>query len=311
MNIFSWIRKSKFGSSIHYQITPRKVKYDWADTPIDWIPQQPFASYFINQVHMILPEGEFWMCRMFNRVLPQIKDDKLREDIHAFIRQEAMHAKAHVTAHQEYLEQRQIDPSRNLAVMDFVFKNLLSDQPLGYQLPKILERQWDLFRLGVIATAEHLTCAFGQYGLYNTRWAELGADPEMLDLVKWHGAEEIEHRTVAFDVYRHLGGGYIARYYLSYAVMLGTLVFWLDGAAHLMKQDVRFKQHQPSFFKPWIWKEWIKLSLQDNQILPTPIWMLKQQVSYLMPWYNPEQEASTADALAYIAQSRGALRAAA
>jgi predicted metal-dependent hydrolase len=46
------------------------------------------------------------------------------------------------------------------------------------------------------------------------KMGRLGADPEMVDLVKWHGAEEIEHRTVAFDLYRHLGGGYIARYYL-------------------------------------------------------------------------------------------------
>jgi predicted metal-dependent hydrolase len=29
----------------------------------------------------------------------------------------------------------------------------------------------------------------------------------MIDLIKWHGSEEIEHRTVAFDLYRHLGGG--------------------------------------------------------------------------------------------------------
>ena len=43
----------------------------------------------------------------------------------------------------------------------------------------------------------------------------------MIDLIKWHGSEEIEHRTVAFDLYRHLGGSYIARYYLSVAVIVG------------------------------------------------------------------------------------------
>ncbi len=63
----------------------------------------------------------------------------------------------------------------------------------------------------------------GKYALYNTEWERLGADPNMLDLVKWHGAEEIEHRSVAFDLYRHLGGGYIARYYLSVVVIIGVI----------------------------------------------------------------------------------------
>ena len=155
------------GSSIDYMITPRKVKYDWQNTPIDWIPNEPFMSYFINQVHMILPEGEFWMCRVFNKVLPNITDAKLKADVQAFIRQEAMHATAHVSAHKEYLSERQIDPSFNLKIMDYVFKQVMADQPLGYQLSPFLQKHWDVMRVGLAATAEHLTCALGQYGLYN------------------------------------------------------------------------------------------------------------------------------------------------
>lgn len=72
----------------------------------------------------------------------------------------------------------------------------------------------------------------------------------MLDLVKWHGAEEIEHRSVAFDLYRHLGGGYIARYYLSVVVIIGVIGLWVDGAAHLMAQDPCFKPLKPAIYKP-------------------------------------------------------------
>lgn len=111
-----------------------------------------------------------------------------------------------------------------------------------------MQEQWDLFRLGVIATVEHMTCVLGKYALYNKRWEELGADPEMVDLVKWHGSEEIEHRTVAFDLYRHLGGGYMPRYYLSLAVIVLVLGLWVDGAAHIMKQDPRFADAAKSRF---------------------------------------------------------------
>ena len=34
--------------------------------------------------------------------------------------------------------------------------------------------------------------------------AALGPDPVMFDLLRWHGAEEVEHRSVAFDLFQHL-----------------------------------------------------------------------------------------------------------
>ena len=309
MKLSTFVKKKVFGSSIDYHIHPRKVKFDWENTPVDWIPQQPFASYFINEINNILPAGEFWFCRLYNKVMPQITDEKLKQDVQAFIRQEAMHAVAHNSANQEYLGQRNIDIQRNLKIMDWLFNTALADQPFGQNVPKVLDHQWDIFRLGVIATVEHMTCVLGKYALYNKRWEQLGADPEMIDLIKWHGSEEIEHRTVAFDLYRHLGGSYIARYYLSVAVIVGVLGLWVDGAAHIMGQDPRFADKKPSVFKPWVWREWYKISQQDKQILPSPLWLVAQQIDYLMPWYDPVKEAQTQDAVDYLNHSPAAKRA--
>ncbi|EOR10061.1 MULTISPECIES: metal-dependent hydrolase [Acinetobacter] len=309
MKLLSFVKNKVLGSSIDYKILPRKVKFDWENTPVDWIPNQPFASYFINEINNILPAGEFWFCRLYNKVLPQITDEKLKQDVQAFIRQEAMHAVAHTSANKEYLTQRNIDIQRNLDIMDFLFTKVLADKPFDKEIPKALEHQWDLFRLGVIATVEHMTCVLGKYALYNKRWEELGADPEMIDLIKWHGSEEIEHRTVAFDLYRHLGGGYIARYYMSVAVIIGVLGLWVDGAAHIMSQDPRFADKKPSLFKPWIWIEWSKIALKDAKILPGPAWLVAQQIDYLMPWYDPVKEGNTQDAVNYLNNSPAAKRA--
>ncbi|MCH7294971.1 metal-dependent hydrolase [Acinetobacter higginsii] len=309
MKLLSFVKNKVLGSSIDYKILPRKVKFDWENTPVDWIPNQPFASYFINEINNILPAGEFWFCRLYNKVLPQITDEKLKQDVQAFIRQEAMHAVAHTSANKEYLTQRNIDIQRNLDIMDFLFTKVLADKPFDKEIPKAFEHQWDLFRLGVIATVEHMTCVLGKYALYNKRWEELGADPEMIDLIKWHGSEEIEHRTVAFDLYRHLGGGYIARYYMSVAVIIGVLGLWVDGAAHIMSQDPRFADKKPSLFKPWIWIEWSKIALKDAKILPGPAWLVAQQIDYLMPWYDPVKEGNTQDAVNYLNNSPAAKRA--
>ena len=63
MKLLAKLKNSKIGSSIQYHIKPRKVKFEWAETPVDWIPDQPFTSYFINEINNILPAGEFWFCR--------------------------------------------------------------------------------------------------------------------------------------------------------------------------------------------------------------------------------------------------------
>lgn len=310
MKLLSFLKNKALGSSIDYKILPRKVKFDWKATPVDWIPNQPFASYFINEINNILPAGEFWFCRLYNKVLPRITDEKLKQDVQAFIRQEAMHANAHTSANKEYLSARNIDIQRNLDIMNYLFTTALADKPFDKEVPQFLQEQWDLFRLGVIATVEHMTCVLGKYALYNKRWEELGADPEMVDLVKWHGSEEIEHRTVAFDLYRHLGGGYIPRYYLSLAVIVLVLGLWVDGAAHIMKQDPRFADAAKSrFFPAWVALEWYKISRKDNQVLPNPIWLIAQQIDYLMPWYDPVKEGSTEDAVSYLSQSPAAKRA--
>ena len=309
MKLFSKLKNSRIGSSIKYSIKPRKVKFEWHDTPVDWIPNQPFVSYFVNEINMILPAGEFWFCRLYNKVLPRITDEKLKEDVRAFIRQEAMHAQAHTSANKEYLDVRHISTERNLALMNFLFGKVLADQPLGITIPKALDEQWDLFRVGIIATVEHMTCVLGKYVLYNKEWEKLGADANMLDLLKWHGAEEIEHRTVAFDLYRHLGGGYIARYYQSVIVIAGVLGLWVDGAANIMGQDPRFADKKPAVYKPWIWREWASIAQKDNRLMPHPLWLVSQQLGYLMPWYDPLHEAKTEDAITYLDQSPAAKRA--
>ncbi len=287
-------------------LIPRKVQFDWADTPLEWIPGQPFASHFINEINLLLPAGEFWFCKLYNKALPYITDPKLRDDVQMFIRQEAMHARAHGAAIVEYLHAHGIETESNTAQEDKLFEVLLADEPFGVKLPKFAQKQWLVFRLGIVAAIEHMTCVLGNYVLKQDQWK--GADPVLLDLLRWHGAEEVEHRCVAFDVYRHLGGRYPSRYYLASIAMPAIYGLWVHGAAHLMKQDERFAHKKPSVFRPWIWLEWHRQSRHGQ--LPSPLWLVKQELSFFSPWYNPVKEGSTEEALAYLNRSPAAARAA-
>ena len=308
MAVIPLLKNKSSVSNTEGRLIPRKVQFDWAETPLEWIPGQPFASHFINEINMILPAGEFWFCRLYNKALPYVTDDKLRDDIQMFIRQEAMHARAHGGAIAEYLKAHGIETERNTKIMEWLFEDLLADNPLGIKMPKLLEKRWLVFRLGIIAAVEHMTCVLGNYALDNKKWDEVGADPVLLDLLRWHGAEEVEHRSVAFDLYQHLGGGYVSRYYLSTIVVPLVIGLWTDGAAHLINQDPRFADEKLSVWKPKMWLRWAKESKSGH--LPHPLRLVAWQLPFFSPWYDPVKEGSTEKALASLNNSPAAAAAA-
>ncbi len=293
-------------SSTAYAIEPRKVAFDFSKTPLHWIPNDPYSSHFINLLHIILPAGEFWFCRVYNKAVPLITDDKLHEDVQAFLRQESMHARAHDAAIKHYLSAHRLDTEPFTKRMDWFFKDLLGDNPLGIK-PRPggrLERWWLKFRLGVIAAIEHFTCVLGNYALNNQTWDRDGADPVMLDILRWHGAEEVEHRCVAYDLYRHVGGSYAHRFGLMTLVIPLLFFFWVSGAALMMRQDPALQKHKPSLWRPWVWREWKRVADTTGH-LPRLKWLLREAMSYLKPGYHPIYEASTEQALAYLATSPG------
>ena len=59
MKLLAKLKNSRIGSSIQYHIKPRKVKFEWQDTPVDWIPNQPFVSYFINEINIFSQQVNF------------------------------------------------------------------------------------------------------------------------------------------------------------------------------------------------------------------------------------------------------------
>ena len=56
-------------------------------------------------------------------------------------------------------------------------------------------------------------------------------------MFRWHFMEEIEHRTVAFDVYQNLFGGYFYRAKMSVFVLRHIGSFVMDAMSIMLKQD--------------------------------------------------------------------------
>ncbi|EDY86051.1 metal-dependent hydrolase [gamma proteobacterium HTCC5015] len=296
----------KAASHTDTPLIQRKVSFDFSNTPLHWIPGDAFSSHFISVIHTILPAGEFFFCKLYNKALPYIEDEQLREDVKGFIKQEAMHARAHDAGIAEFLEAQGMEVRSFIANVEWFFDQLLHDQPFGQKIPDSMEKAWLKFRLGIIAAVEHFTCVLGKYALDNTEWDEAGGDPVVLDLLRWHGAEEVEHRSVAFDVYKHLGGRYPMRYFQMFIVFPVLMGLWAKGSTHMMAQDPLLAGKKPRLLGLFYWMEWQRVARTER--LPSLFWLAKQASHYFVPWYDPVKEASTEQAQAYLATSPAAAK---
>jgi hypothetical protein len=61
-------------------------------------------------------------------------------------------------------------------------------------------------QLAVTAALEHYTATLAETLLTDERAQELLGDGEVRSVLLWHALEESEHKAVAFDVYRAVGG---------------------------------------------------------------------------------------------------------
>jgi predicted metal-dependent hydrolase len=275
----------------------RMVRFDWSGTPLHWVPDDPFSTHMINVLHLLLPAGERWFIGVVNEATPYVEDPELLDAIKPFVQQESWHAWAH-TAVLEHLAEHGIESAPFTKSLENWFAKIGSPKP---SWPEPLQRWWLHRRLAEVAAIEHFTAVLGQWVIQTQALDYAGADPVMLDLLRWHGAEEIEHRSLVFDVYQNICGSYPLRCFGMMFTAPALLGWWLHGVRYLMS-------HDPSARSRPTWRQWFRSARQFR--VPSP-WMLivTTPLRYMRPRHHPLKEATTDLALRYLEQSPAARRA--
>ncbi|MGC4935128.1 metal-dependent hydrolase [Gordonia sp. DT30] len=277
------------------ELHARNVVFDWAHTPLHWIPGHPVASNFVSVLNLLLPEGERWFVQTFNEALPLVHDDELAATMRGFIGQEAMHAEAHDHVLWEFLDRHGIDPRPFCLQMEWIFRKLLGPMATGTATARrkhLVERLW------LIAALEHYTAILGDFALNNT-WTEHGADPAMADLFTWHGAEEVEHRAVAHEVAIYFGDGYLRRGRAMLVALPVLLILISRGFRFIMTSD---RTIDYNFFQ----RRYHYLRGVRAGVLPKLWKVVLATFSYFRPGFHPNEIGSTAQAVAYLAASPAA-----
>jgi uncharacterized protein len=280
-----------------FAINARNVEFDWSGVPIQHLPGEAYASHFINVMHLVLPEGERAMANAFAEALPLIDDERLREEVVGFVGQEATHARSH-EGFRTHMAAQGLDVTPIVNMMEFLVDGILGDHGLTGRA----RHAWLCERLGFFAAAEHFTAVVGEWLLDAEHFDRMGMDPTMLDLLRWHGAEEMEHRNVAFDAYQYVDGSYARRVRTALVASSTLAVLWFATSSYLYKHDPAIAKR-----RPWPWEY---ASATVRGIIPSFSVLVIEMPRYLHPKFHPSQLGSLDKAIRYLAQSPAARAAA-
>jgi uncharacterized protein len=157
-----------------------------------WCNADAFSSALFNALSMSFPVGEQFFIdavRAGLDALPPVEQERYKKEVQGFIGQEATHRRLHSLY------------NGHLAALGL--KN--EWEPRAKARLSQLEGVNVLHNLAITAANEHFTAIFADWLLSNPH--VLGQQDERLaTLWLWHSAEESEHRSTAFDLYRALGG---------------------------------------------------------------------------------------------------------
>src|SRR5580700_7775941 len=150
------------------------------------------SGHVIMALSSVFPDGEDYFVRSVRHYRDRITDPALKRQVSGFIGQEAVHGREHRVFNDR------------LAELGYPPKRYERFTKAGLQFrERILP---PISNLAATAALEHFTATLAELVLTNEEIRDLmGSDP-VRDLFVWHALEESEHKAVAFDVYKAVGG---------------------------------------------------------------------------------------------------------
>ena len=212
----------------------RKVNFKFEKPfPKHWYNDNPIATHFMNAQHLVFPDGEKFFIRSVKNFANVYKNDpELKKRVDNFIGQEG----THYAEHQKFWD---VMESQDLQPMKFVdiFRKTAWNG-LETWARKTLTRN-DLgnkLALSVTVALEHFTAMLAESGILDKDITQKMPE-EMKDLFMWHAAEEIEHKSIPFDVLKRVDDSYALRVGGMAIATWGLWFYIAVGTAMLTAQD--------------------------------------------------------------------------
>ncbi|KMV24586.1 metal-dependent hydrolase [Mycobacterium heckeshornense] len=228
-------------------------------------------SHFVAGLSGVFPPGEDSFIRSVRRVTDRITDPVLKKRVAGFIGQESTHGQEH-----RHLNEKLVEMGYPIAWHD--------SQPLKDRVIRFEERVPARLHLAVTAALEHYTAMLAQRVLSSEEVQAIPGDPEIWHLLKWHALEELEHKSVAFDVYRAIGGSERMRIAVMAILIALTIPLVTIELAISLAYDPVARRHP------------LRVAREMRELYRGPLLKgtLRDAAKYLRPGFHPDDIDTTA-----------------
>ena len=214
---------------------------------------------------MTLPYLEPYLIRTMREALKHTSDPSVEAEVRQFIGQEAQHFRQH----------RQLNEMLRNCHDGFAdIKQIEDEMEADYQ--RFTATKSLKFNLAYAEGFEAATCALARNSM-----KYMSTDGEMSDITKlfmWHLTEEIEHRTVTFNIYKHLYGDYFYRLFVG-----------IYGQYHFFRYVYRFArfiaQNQPRTDETQ--SAAMRKRSRKRRSPKAAFALLGSLLATYLPWYDP------------------------
>ena len=191
------------------EIATRRIKFRYPAGSLrrHYVQGDLGMSHVVAVLSAAFPEGEAFMIRSVRAVSDQIVDPELKKQVAGFIGQEATHSREH-----RQLNERLQEMGYPTALVDRATNKILEART-RYSSAK--------YCLAMTAALEHYTAILAETLLADERAQQMLGQGEVRSMLLWHALEESEHRTVAFNVYRAIGGTHRMRVLVMWFTTFG------------------------------------------------------------------------------------------
>jgi predicted metal-dependent hydrolase len=226
-------------------------------------------SHLVAVLSGSFPPGEESFIRSVRRFSDQITDPVLKKRVAGFIGQESVHGQEH-----RKLNTQLADMGYPL-VRFLLFAPTSVRQKVVLRIEKLIPAK---VHLAMTAAAEHYTAVLGARVLSNDEIQAIPGDPEVWRLLNWHAMEELEHKSVAFDVYRSVGGSERTRIAVMWFMYFLTIPVVTAAVALSILLD------------PTAWPRPITVLRQTYGVFRGPLLrgFLGEIAEYLRPGFHPD-----------------------